>query len=148
MNSLTLDALLASVHHLFVFSLVAVLFSELVLASGTPDAARLRQLGRLDGAYGLLSMGIVAAGFLRASHGAKGWAFYAHNPVFWTKIGVFVVVGLLSIVPTVRLVRWRKAGVIPDAAAMRSTRQWMVAEVVLVALIPVLAVLMARGIGY
>lgn len=148
MNALILDALLASVHHLFVFSLVAVLFAELVLASGTPDAARLRQLGRLDGAYGLLSMGIVAAGFLRASYGAKGWAFYAHNPVFWTKIGVFVGVGLLSIVPTVRLVRWRKAGVIPDAAALRSTRQWMLAEVALIALIPVLAVLMARGIGY
>jgi putative membrane protein len=148
MNSLTLDVLLASVHHLFVFSLVAVLFAELVLAGGAPDAARLRQLGRLDSAYGLLAMGIVAAGFLRAVHGAKGWAFYAHNPVFWTKIGVFVVVGLLSIVPTVRLVRWRKAGVIPDAGAMRSTRQWMLAQVALVAAIPVIAVLMARGVGY
>jgi putative membrane protein len=148
MNSLTLDVLLASVHHLFVFSLVAVLFAELVLASGAPDAARLRQLGRLDSAYGLLSMGIVAAGFLRAVYGAKGWAFYAHNPVFWTKIGMFIVVGLLSIVPTVRLIRWRKAGVIPDAGAMRSTRQWMLAEVALVALIPVIAVLMARGVGY
>jgi putative membrane protein len=148
MNSLALDAVLASVHHLFVFSLVAVLFSELVLASGDPDAARLRQLGRLDSAYGLLSMGIVAAGFLRAAYGAKGWAFYAHNPVFWTKIGVFIVVGLLSIVPTVRFIRWRKAGVIPDTAAMQSTRQWMLAEVALVAVIPVIAVLMARGVGY
>ena len=148
MNSLMLDAVLASVHHLFVFSLVAVLFAELVLASSTPDAARLHQLGRLDSAYGLLSMGIIAAGFLRAAYGAKGWSFYAHNPVFWTKIGVFVMVGLLSAVPTVRLLRWRKAGIVPDAAAMRSTRQWMVAEVMLVAAIPVIAVLMARGVGY
>jgi putative membrane protein len=148
MNALMLDAVLASVHHLFVFSLVAVLFAELVLASSPPDAARLRQLGRLDSAYGLLSMGIIAAGFLRAAYGAKGWSFYAHNPVFWTKIGIFVAVGLLSAVPTVRLVRWRKAGVVPDAAAMRSTRQWMVAEVSLVAAIPVIAVLMARGVGH
>ncbi|MGM9486532.1 DUF2214 family protein [Ideonella sp. YS5] len=148
MNSLMLDAVLASVHHLFVFSLVAVLFAELVLASGPPDAARLRQLARLDSAYGLLSMGIIAAGFLRATYGAKGWSFYAHNPVFWTKIGAFVVVGLLSAVPTVRLLRWRKAGIVPDAAAMRSTRQWMLAEVALVAAIPVIAVLMARGVGY
>jgi putative membrane protein len=148
MNPLMLDAVLASVHHLFVFSLVAVLFAELVLAGGAPDAARLRQLGKLDGAYGLLSMGIIAAGFLRAVYGAKGWSFYAHNPVFWTKIGLFVVVGLLSAVPTVRLVRWRKAGIVPDAAAMRSTRQWMLAEVALVALIPIVAVLMARGVGY
>jgi putative membrane protein len=148
MNTVILDSVLASVHHLFVFSLVSVLFAELVLASGAPDSTRLRQLGRLDSAYGLLSMGIIAAGFLRAVYGAKGWSFYAHNPVFWTKISLFVVVGLLSAVPTVRLVRWRKAGVVPDAAAMRSTRQWMLAEVALVALIPVVAVLMARGIGY
>jgi putative membrane protein len=148
MNTVILDAVLASVHHLFVFSLVAVLFAELVLVSSAPDPARLRQLGKLDSAYGLLAMGIIAAGFLRAVYGAKGWSFYAHNPVFWTKISLFVVVGLLSAVPTVRLVRWRKAGVVPDAASMRSTRQWMLAQVALVTLIPIVAVLMARGVGY
>lgn len=148
MNPLALDAVLASLHHLLVFSLVAVLFAGLVLISGVTDAGRLRQLGRLDGIYGLLSMGVVAAGFVRAIYGAKGWSYYAHNHMFWAKIAVFIVVGLLSAVPTVRLIHWRKQGVLPDAAALQSTRQWMLAEVALIALIPVLAVLMARGIGY
>jgi putative membrane protein len=148
MSPLALDALLASLHHLLVFSLVAVLFAELVLASAAPDAGRLRQLGRLDGAYGMLSMGVFAAGFIRAVYGAKGWAYYANNEMFWAKISVFIVVGLLSAVPTVRLIRWRKQGVTPDATAMRSLRQWMLAEVALIALIPLIAVMMARGIAY
>jgi putative membrane protein len=148
MNPLALDALLASLHHLVVFSLVAVLFAELVLISGAADAGRLRQLGKLDGAYGMLSMGVVAAGFVRAIYGAKGWSYYAHNHMFWLKIGLFVVVGLLSIVPTVRLIRWRKQGTLPDAAALQSTRQWLLAEVAVIALIPIVAILMARGLAY
>ncbi|WP_374566489.1 DUF2214 family protein [Ideonella sp.] len=148
MSPIAPDAVLASLHHLLVFSLVAVLFAELALASAAPDAGRLRQLGALDGAYGMLSMAVVAAGFTRAVYGAKGWVYYAHNEVFWAKIGVFVVIGLLSAVPTVRLIRWRKRGVVPEVAAMRALRRWMLAEAVLIALIPVLAALMARGIGY
>jgi putative membrane protein len=148
MGPLALDVVLASIHHLFVFSLVAVLFAELVLASGAPDAARLRTLGRLDGAYGALAGGVVIAGFVRAAYGAKGMAYYAGNPVFWAKIGVFVLIGLISIVPTVQLVRWRKSGKLPDAAALRGLRRWIVYEVALLPLIPILAVIMARGIGY
>ena len=148
MNPLALDALLASLHHLLVFSLVAVLFAELVLISATADAGRMRQLGRLDSIYGLLSMGVVAAGFVRAVYGAKGWSYYAHNHMFWAKIALFIVVGLLSAVPTVRLIRWRKQGVLPDAAALQSTRQWMLAEVAVISLIPIVAILMARAIAY
>jgi putative membrane protein len=148
MNTLALDALLASIHHLFVFALVAVLFAELVMIDGVADAGRLRQLGRLDSAYGLLSMGVIAAGFLRAVYGAKGWSYYAHNHMFWLKIGLFIIVGLLSIVPTVRLIRWRKRNTIPDVSLLESMRQWILAELAVIALIPIAAVLMARGIGY
>ena len=88
------------------------------------------------------------AGFVRAAYGAKGFAYYAGNPVFWAKIGVFVLIGLISIVPTVQLVRWRKAGKLPDVAALRSLRRWIAYEVALLPLIPILAVIMARGIGY
>ena len=148
MNALALDATLAVAHHLVVFSLVAVLVAELVLAAGAVDAQRLQQLGRLDGAYGGLAALVLVAGLSRAVYGAKGWSFYAGNPLFWAKIGVFVVIGLLSIVPTVRLARWRRSGTLPDATALQAVRAWMQAQAVLIVAIPVLAVLMARGIGH
>lgn len=147
MNPMTSDIALALLHHLFVFSLVAVLFAEYVLAGGPPDAARMHLLGWLDSGYGALAMGILAVGFARAAHGAKGWAFYADNPVFWSKIAVFALIGLLSAVPTVRFIRWRKQGVVPEAAALRSTRRWILAELLLLPLLPLLAILMARGVG-
>ena len=148
MSPLALDALLAIAHHLVVFPLVAVLVAEAALACGPPDAGRLRQLGRLDRLYGGLSMLVLVVGGLRVVYGAKGWSFYATSPLFWTKLSLFVAVGLLSIVPTSRLIRWSRAGALPDAAAWRSTQAWMRAQLVVIALIPVAAVLMARGVGH
>ena len=90
-------------------------------------------------------------GALRAAWGAKGWSFYAHNPVFHVKITLFVLVGLLSIVPTLAFLRWRRAQRADPAArvadaAWRRVRGFVIAELVLVALIPLAAVVMARGL--
>jgi putative membrane protein len=142
-----LDALLASLHHLLVFALVAVLFAELLQAEGVLDGDRLRRLVLLDQGYGALAGSVVVAGFLRAVFGAKGWSYYATNPVFWTKIALFAAVGLMSAVPTVRLIRWRKQSALPDAGAVYDLRQWMLAQLAVLALIPMLAALMARGFG-
>jgi putative membrane protein len=46
-----------------------------------------------------------------------------------------------------RLARWRRAATLPDAAAVQSLRAWMRAQLVLLPLLPVFAVLMARGVG-
>jgi putative membrane protein len=84
--------------------------------------------------------------------GAKGWAFYAHNPVFHLKLGLFVLVGLLSILPTRAFLRWRRARR-ADAAyrvpetEWRRARRWVVVELHLIALIPLAAVIMSRGLG-
>jgi putative membrane protein len=145
MDPLLLDALLASIHHLLVFALVAVLFAELMLVGGVPSSERLHLMGRLDLAYGALAGGVVVAGLLRVVFGAKGWAFYVGNPFFWLKMTAFVAVGLMSIVPTVRLIRWRRQSALPDAAAVYDLRPWMLAQLGLLALVPVLAALMARG---
>jgi len=147
MTPLSLDALLAVAHHLVVFALVAVLVAELVLADGPPEPRRLQQLAGLDRLYGTLAMLALLAGGLRVVYGAKGWSFYAGSPFFWTKLVLFGVVGLLSILPTVRLIRWRRAGALPDAQAWRNTLGWMRAQLAVLALIPVAAVLMARGVG-
>ncbi|QBK06288.1 DUF2214 family protein [Hylemonella gracilis] len=141
------DLVLALLHHLVVFSLVAVLYAQYLLLGSQPDAARLRTVGQLDKAYAGLAVGILIIGFARAAHGAKGWAFYADNPVFWAKIAVFGLIGLLSAVPTVRFLRWQKQGGAPDAPAWRATRRWILAELLLLPLLPLLAILMARGIG-
>jgi putative membrane protein len=144
-----LDALLAYAHHLAAFGMVAVLAAEVALLSSSLTPQRLRVLGPLDSVYGALAVTVLVIGGLRAVYGAKGWAFYADNPAFWAKLAVFGAAALISIVPTVRFLRWRKHGDVAAAEALRaSTRTFTIVQAALLAAIPLLAALMARGIGH
>ena len=149
-----IDFFLASVHHLIVFGIAAVLAAELALmrpAAMSPHTLRL--LGRFDAAYGLLAIAILFAGFARVWRGAKGAEFYMDNPMFWAKIAAFGVVGLLSIQPTLRIAAWQKqrkldAGFVPPMEEIAKLRRILLAEIHVFTLIPIFAAAMARGIGY
>ena len=149
---MTRDLALAVVHHWALLLLIATLFAEFVLLRRPPAADWLRTLARVDQAYGGAALLLLAAGFARVFWGAKGADFYLDNPVFWAKIAVFVVVGLLSIVPTVRYPRWlrqlRTEGRLPSEAQVEGTRRWVGGQLVLIVSLPVLAAMMARGIGH
>jgi putative membrane protein len=91
-------------------------------------------------------------GFCRVYLGAKGPAFYLENPVFWAKIAAFAVVGLLSILPTIAIFKWRKQAktdpaFAPPAAEVSRVRQALGWELIVFALIPIFAAAMARGYG-
>jgi putative membrane protein len=142
------DALLAYAHHLAAFGMVALLAVEITLLSSSVTPARLRILAPLDGLYGASAVTLLVIGGLRAAYGIKGWAFYSSNPVFWAKLALFCAAALISVVPTLRFLRWRKAGDVASGEALRvSTRQLVIAQAVLLLAIPLLAALMARGIG-
>lgn len=135
-----LDLGLAIAHHIAVFGLVALLAMErLALRDGAVDPAR---LAKIDGAYGLVAGLVIAIGVCRVIWGGKGWAYYAENPFFWSKMGLFLAIGLLSIGPTLLILRWRKAAAgaalfTPPAVELQRARQWIGLEAVL--LVPLLA---------
>jgi putative membrane protein len=146
------DLHLAIAHHLLIFALAGVLAFEIgAVRPGLAgkDAAR---IARVDAWYGLLALAIVAVGFSRAVFAAKGWAYYSHNAFFWAKISAFAAVGLLSIVPTLAFIRWRRAakadpGFAPAAADVARVRRFLWLEVAVFAFIPAFAAAMARGYG-
>ena len=147
------DLHLAIAHHLLVFAIVAIFAMQLTLVRPGLDAAGATRLGAIDGAYGALSLAVIAVGFARVVYGLKGWDYYSGYWVFWAKVGVFLLVGLLSIRPTMRFQRWRKAaaadpGYTVPQAEIASTRRLLHLEALPLALIPVLAAMLARGIGY
>lgn len=85
--------------------------------------------------------------------GIKGHDFYLHNLWFRAKLGCFVLVGLLSILPTIRFLRWRKAlradvGFLPPAAEVAAMARIVRFELLLVAAIVVFAAMMARFGGF
>ena len=142
------DLGLAALHHLLVFGLAAMLVAEAVLLRGPLTADAIPRLAKLDGGYGLCAGLLLVVGLARVFLGVKGEDFYLHNPWFHAKVGTFVLVGLLSILPTIRYARWKKAKVAPDAAALARTRTILRIELVGLAVIFVLAAAMARYGGF
>ncbi len=143
---------LAVGHHLLVFALLGVLVAERTLVGGQLAPRRIRQLGRLDGFYGALAGAILVVGFLRVFFGGRGPDFYLPNLVFWAKIGSFAAVGLLSIVPTMRILAWRRALVAdhaftPPPDDVRRVGGFLTAELLVFPLIPAFAAAMAMGYG-
>lgn len=144
------DFLLASLHHLGAFALVAVIACELVLLRPGLDAATAKRIAMLDAFYGLAALLLLVAGFGRVFLGAKGGDYYLGSLAFWAKISLFVGVGLLSIAPTLRFMAWRRKvsgdpSFTPAQEDVRATKRYIHAEAGLLVLIPILAAAMARG---
>jgi putative membrane protein len=150
--TLLTDVLLAIAHHLLIFALLSLLVTELVMIKPGIASAIVLRLARLDIFYGVIAGLILAVGFSRVFFGLKGAEFYLGNWVFWAKIAVFVLVGLLSIPPTIRIARWRiaaakDAAFVPPEAEILSVKRFMHYEGMVFFTIPVFAALMARGYG-
>ena len=147
-----LDLVLAIAHHLLIFALFGVLAVEFVVVRPGVSQAWIARIARVDLWYGILAALILAVGFSRAVFAAKGWLYYSHNAFFWAKIATFAIVGLLSLWPTVALIRWRGAlkrdpADVPEPATIATVRRFLWAEVFFFALIPIFAAAMARGYG-
>jgi putative membrane protein len=146
------DLVLAILHHLLILSLAGLLSIEIALVQPGLSGAKLKDLGAIDAAYGATAGLILVVGFSRVFLGARGSAFYLENPVFWAKIAAFAVVGLLSILPTIAILKWRKQAKAdptfsPSAADVARARRVLVLELAVFALIPIFAAAMARGYG-
>jgi putative membrane protein len=147
-----LDALLAYLHFTAVFVLFAFLSIELVLLKGELTGGAIRQLGRMDLWYFGAAIVVLASGFARLVLGAKGPDFYLQSWPIYVKLALFLLVAIISVTPTLRFIQWRRhierdaAWTVP-AAEQRAMRRTVLIEVHLAALIPLVAVIMARGLG-
>jgi putative membrane protein len=145
------QAIAAYAHYLSIFCTVALLVAEFALFRQRMEAGTVRLLPRLDLFYLIAVIAIIVTGLLRVFFFAKGVAFYRGNEMFWIKMALFVVVGLLSLPPTFAFIANRKtaAGQGLDLAPdkFRRIRSFLIAELAVFALIPLAAALMARGLS-
>jgi len=147
-----IDLILAVAHHLAVFTLVALLSAEFALLRPGLEGARIGQLAGIDAAYGAVAGIVVVVGVLRVMFGAAGWGYYASNHVFWGKMGAFLIMGLLTIPPTMAMRKWAKASkadaryVVPPGE-IAVNRRFVHLQAGFLVLIPIFAAAMARGYG-
>lgn len=146
------DALLHFAHFTCIFVLAALLAGEALLLRPTLSRGRMRQLQLVDRGYGIVAALVVVTGLLLVFFGAKGPTYYEHSPVFWTKMTIFVVIALLSIVPTVAFLRWQQrraadGSIVLTAGEYRRLRTLLWVQIALFTLLPLCAALMANGIS-
>ncbi len=147
-----IDAALSYLHFSAMFLVFGFLTVEVMLVREPIDARAVVLLGRSDLWYVGSAIATLVTGIIRLIYGAKGMAFYAGNPVFWLKVGLFVAVLLVSVRPTRQFVRWRAQvaadpGYVVADGERRRIRRLVMIELHLLAFVPLAAVLMARGIG-
>jgi putative membrane protein len=143
------DLILAILHHLAIVTLIVLLAFEFALLRPgiTPD--NLRRVIHVDASYGAVAALVILIGVSRVIWGAKGAAFYISNPWFWAKMASFLLIGLLSIPPTLALLKWRRhakedASFRPGDGEIVRLRRFIHAEVALLALVVAFAAAMAR----
>jgi putative membrane protein len=148
-----MSAFFAFLHHLAAFALVSALVVEFALLNGELNVKTARRIRIYDLVYGSSAGMVFAVGALRVLYFEKGVAYYLNSMPFIAKLSLFLVVGLLSIYPTIEFLSWGKAlrlGQAPvvDERKLRRIRTVIHLELAGVVLLIFCAALMAHGVGY
>lgn len=144
---MTDDLFIRYLHFVSIFVLVAAVLGQHLILRGTITRALVGKAQKLDIAYAISVVVVLGTGLLQWLVVGKPADFYSSNPVFHSKLTLFLVIGLVSIYPSVYLGKNRKGD--PDEViTIPRGIIWSVrAELLILFLMPLLATLMARGIG-
>lgn len=145
-----MSTLFAFLHHLCAFTLVSAVAIEFTLIRGELTLSSARRLQVTDMVLGIAAGALLVIGLLRVFFFEKGADYYFHSHAFLTKFSVFIAVGLLSIIPTVEFLSWRralKAGQVPSVSArkLRLITAVIHGELLSIVIILLCAAIMARG---
>ena len=150
-----MTTLFAFLHHLAAFTLVGALAIEFILMGQATSEQGLsvpvaKRLVKADAVLGAAAGILLAVGLLRVFYFEKGEDYYFHSHAFLAKLSIFIAVGLLSIIPTMEFLSWRKAldaGQAPSARPekLRLIKKILHGELMAIVLILLCAAIMARG---
>jgi putative membrane protein len=145
---MTTELVLRYIHFISIFAIVGTLVAEHLLLKKEMTRLELDRIARIDGVYGIAALTLLGAGLtLWLGEFGKPAIFYTKNWIFHTKLTLFILIGLLSIYPTVFFLKSRK-GNPEERITIPTSIFWMLRmELLLLFIIPILAGLMAKGIG-
>ena len=136
------------VHFIAVFAIVGAIIAEQFLISSKMSRYEIKRISRIDAVYGLGAILVLAAGLILWFAVGKPAQFYSRNWIFHTKLTLFVVLGLLSIYPTVFFMKNRKGTDLDSEIEVPKTVIILLRlELILIVIMPILATYMSLGIG-
>src|ERR1700758_5253425 len=136
-----MSTLFAFLHHLCAFTLVAAVAIEFSLMRGELTLGSARRLQATDLVLGIAAGLLLIIGLLRVFYFEKGASYYFHSHAFLTKFSLFIIVALLSIIPTMEFLSGRgaiKAGQVPAMDAKKRRRVTVVIHAELAAIVIIL----------
>jgi putative membrane protein len=145
-------AVFAWLHLVAVGLAFGLLLSEYWLCRRIPDRLQVRLLGTVDLGYFLALIGSLATGLARLLFFGQDTSYYLANRLFWLKIALFIVIGLIALFPTRQYIHWnREARTAPTFAPLtrelERVRGSLALQLGLMLLLPLLGILVARGYG-
>ena len=152
LNDVSMSAIVAYIHYLgIILCFGSLIFERLVLKQNLSKHETISII-IADVIYGIAGIAILITGILRVKYYGQGSEFYTGNPIFWIKVSLYILVGLISLYPTTTYILWaiplsrNKLPVISEDLVKRF-KLLITTELVGFAVIPLFATLMARGIG-
>ena len=146
------SASVAYIHYLSFMLCFGALIFERISLKPSPNRKESISMFVADIIYGIAGVALLLTGIYRVIKYGQGSDFYTHNPIFWTKIIIFALVGSLSLYPTITYVLWAiplSKGTLPNVSENLVARLRLIINIELFgfAAIPFFATLMARGVG-
>lgn len=134
-------------HFIGIIFLSGTLAFEHLLLKEEVTNENFKRICRVDIFYGLSAMVTLFAGIILLFFIGKDSSFYFQNPFFHVKLTLFVLMGLLSIIPTLFFIKNRHT---KDEIVKIPKKLIMITrvELLLLVLIPLFAVFVANGYGY
>ena len=151
-NYFTTSALVAYVHYLGIILCFSALMFERIMLKINLNKNETISIIIADVIYGIAGLAILITGILRVKYYGQGGEFYTSNPIFWVKVSLYIVIGLISLYPTTTYILWaiplskNKLPIISENLVKRF-KLIIMTELVGFAVIPFFVTLMARGIG-
>ncbi len=146
------SASIAYIHYLSFMICFGALIFERISIKINPNKKEAISMVIADIIYGIAGIALLVSGVYRVIKFGQGSDFYTQNPIFWTKIIIFAIVGSLSLYPTITYILWSiplSKGKIPEVTNTLVSRLKLIINIELIgfSLIPFFATLMSRGIG-
>lgn len=146
---MSVNIIVAYLHYLSLMLSFAALTLEALILKMELSLQDAWKIVIADVVYGISVVSLLATGVLRVLYFGKGRDYYLHNPFFYIKLSIFLVVGLLSIYPTISFIKWIKdlqQNQAPQLEELKLNRLlWLIrGELIGFVLIPLLAATMAR----
>lgn len=148
-----MSAFVAFLHHLAFITIMLAIFAEMLLLKQPLTLASAKKIQRYDAIFGVSAGLVLIIGILRVVYFEKGVDYYLHSAPFIAKMILFLIIGLISIYPTLTFLKWNtplKQGVLPEISTAQASklRLMMHIEATLLILMILCAAMMAKGIGY